>query len=40
LHHWKVETMHQYKDNALLEDDHNAHLNPFLIPFPIKYTIL
>lgn len=31
LHHWKVETMHQYKDNALLEDDHNAHLNPFLM---------
>ena len=29
LDHWKVETMHQYKDNALLEDDHNAHLNPF-----------
>ena len=29
LHHWKVETMHQYKDNALLEDDHNAHKNPF-----------
>ncbi len=29
LHHWKVETMHQYKDKALLEDDHNAHLNPF-----------
>ena len=29
LNHWKVETMHQYKDNALLEDDHNAHLNPF-----------
>jgi hypothetical protein len=23
--------MHQYKDNALLEDDHNAHLNPFLM---------
>jgi len=21
--------MHQYKDNALLEDDHNVHLNPF-----------
>jgi hypothetical protein len=31
LDHWKVETMHQYKDNALLEDDHNAHLNPFLM---------
>ncbi len=31
LHHWKVETMHQYKDNALLEDAHNAHLNPFLM---------
>jgi len=31
LHHWKVETMHQYKDNALLEDSHNAHLNPFLM---------
>ena len=31
LHHWKVETMHQYKDNALLEDKHNAHLNPFLM---------
>ena len=29
LDHWKVETMHQYKDNALLEDDHNAYLNPF-----------
>ncbi len=23
--------MHQYKDNTLLEDDHNAHLNPFLM---------
>ena len=22
LHHWKIETMHQYKDNALLEDVH------------------
>ena len=31
LHHWKVETMHQYKDNALKEDDHNCHLNPFLM---------
>ncbi len=31
LLHWKVETMHQYKDNTLLEDDHNAHLNPFLM---------
>ena len=31
LHHWKVETMHQYKDNALLEDAHNCHLNPFLM---------
>jgi len=31
LHHWKVETMHQYKDNALLEDAHNAYLNPFLM---------
>jgi len=31
LHHWKVETMHQYKDNALREDDHNCHLNPFLM---------
>jgi len=29
LDHWKVETMHQYKDNALLEDDHNAYKNPF-----------
>lgn len=31
LHHWKVETMHQYKDNTLREDDHNCHLNPFLM---------
>jgi hypothetical protein len=31
LDHWKVETMHQYKDNALLEDAHNCHLNPFLM---------
>ena len=31
LHHWKVETMHQYKDNVLKEDDHNCHLNPFLM---------
>ena len=31
LQHWKVETMHQYKDNALLEDAHNAYLNPFLM---------
>jgi len=31
LHYWKVETMHQYKDNALKEDDHNCHLNPFLM---------
>ena len=23
--------MHQYKDNALLEDSHSAHLNPFLM---------
>jgi hypothetical protein len=23
--------MHQYKDNALLEDDYNAHLNPFVM---------
>ena len=29
LKHWSVETMHQYKDNALKEDDHNAHKNPF-----------
>ena len=29
LDHWKVETMHQYKDNALLEDEHNAYKNPF-----------
>lgn len=29
LSHWKVETMHQYKDNALKEDNHNAHKNPF-----------
>ena len=31
LHHWKVETMHQYKDNTLREDEHNCHLNPFLM---------
>ena len=31
LKHWTVETMHQYKDNALLEDAHNCHLNPFLM---------
>lgn len=29
LAHWKVETMHQYKDNSLREDDHNAYKNPF-----------
>jgi hypothetical protein len=23
--------MHQYKDNSLLEDAHNCHLNPFLM---------
>jgi len=29
LDHWKVETMHQYKDKTLHEDDHSAHKNPF-----------
>lgn len=29
LQHWKVETMHQYKDNTLKEDQHKAHKNPF-----------
>jgi hypothetical protein len=28
LDHWKVETMHQYKDVSLKEDDHKAHKNP------------
>ncbi|MBT5934523.1 hypothetical protein [Sulfurimonas sp.] len=39
LDHWKVETMHQYKDKSLLEDAHNAHLNPFLITIIRSFTL-
>lgn len=39
LDHWKVETMHQYKDKSLLEDAHNAHLNPFLMTIIRSFTL-
>jgi len=28
LKHWKVETMHFYKDKSLYEDVHTANINP------------
>ena len=39
LDHWKVETMHQYKDKSLLEDAHNCHLNPFLMTIIRSFTL-
>lgn len=39
LDHWKVETMHQYKDKSLLEDAHNAHINPFLMTIIRSFTL-
>lgn len=33
LKHWKVETMHFFKDTSFLEDKHNAYINP------MTYTI-
>lgn len=39
LQHWKVETMHQYKDKSLLEDTHNAHINPFLMTIIRSFTL-
>ena len=30
LKHWKVETMHKYKDCTFQEDKHTAYKNPFV----------
>jgi len=39
LKHWKVETMHFYKDKALYEDLHTASINPMTMTILRSFVI-
>ena len=39
LNHWKVETMHFYKDKSLYEDLHTANINPMTMTILRSFVI-
>ena len=39
LKHWKVETMHFYKDKSLYEDLHTANINPMTMTILRSFVI-